>query len=111
MAAAIAAMALGATFRVIGDSAARERAVEARLAALQIAQSELADVGADIPLTPGDTEGVLGAMAWRVEVAPYADASQESAAGHLVQVTVTVRPRAGGANLAELTTLRLAPDA
>ncbi|HEY2179430.1 MAG TPA: hypothetical protein VGH15_12695 [Caulobacteraceae bacterium] len=108
IAAAIAAMALGSAFRVIVDSAARERGVEARLTAVQIAQSELADVGAEIPLTPGETDGVAGAMAWRVEVSPYVDVSEPSSAGQLLQVAVTVRPRGGGAKLAELTTLRLA---
>ncbi|HXU99199.1 MAG TPA: hypothetical protein VG166_01720 [Caulobacteraceae bacterium] len=110
MAATIAAMALGATFKVIGDSAARERAVEARLAAVEVAQSELADIGAEIPLTPGDTDGVAGTLAWRVEIEPYADASEDSDAGRLLQVFVSVRPRAGGAKLVELTTLRVASN-
>jgi hypothetical protein len=109
MAAAIAALALGATFRVIVDSAERERGVEARLAALQIAQSELADVGAEIPLAPGQTAGVAGALVWRVDIAPYAEGPDDSAAGQLLEVRVTVGPRFGGARLVKLESLRLVP--
>ncbi|HEY7852756.1 MAG TPA: hypothetical protein VIB82_07250 [Caulobacteraceae bacterium] len=110
IAAAIVAMALGSTFRVIVDSAARERAVEARRTALQVAQSELANVGAEIPLAGGETVGVMGQMVWRVDVTPYSQGDDVSDAGDLWQVAVSVRPRSGGANLVELKSLRLAPS-
>lgn len=109
IAAAIVAMALGSTFQVIVDSAARERGVEARRTALEIAQSELANLGAEIPLAPGQTAGVMGGMIWRVDISPYSQGDDVSAAGELWQVAVSVRPRAGGPNLVELRTLRLAP--
>jgi type II secretory pathway pseudopilin PulG len=111
IAAAIVAMALGATFQVIVDSAGRERAAAARLTALQIAQSEMANVGAEIPLAPGQTAGVAGAMIWQVDITPFSEGDDVSDAGSLWHVAVTVRPRAAGRNLVELTSLRLAPAA
>ena len=108
IASAIVAMALGATYRVIADSAARDRGLEARRAALMIAQSEMADVGAEIPLAPGQTSGVIGALVWRVTVSPYAEAT---AAGALWKVAVAVSPRSGGPALVTLQSLRLGAGA
>ena len=107
VAAAIVAMALGTTYRVIGDGAARDRAAEARRGALLVAQSELAAVGADIPLTPGDASGVSGDMAWRVEITPYAEGEDKSPVGGLLRVAVSVWPRSGGPTLVSLQSLRL----
>lgn len=109
IAAAIVAMALGATYRVIADSAARDRATEARRTALLIAQSELASVGADIPLAPGDTSGQSGDMTWRVEISPYGAGEDKNAAGELLRVAVSVGPQAGGPDLVTLQSLRLGP--
>jgi uncharacterized protein YcgI (DUF1989 family) len=109
IAAAIVAMALGTTYRVIADSAARDRASEARRVALLIAQSELASVGADIPLAPGDTSGQSGDMTWRVEVSPYGAGGDKNPAGELLRVAVSVGPQAGGPNLVTLQSLRLGP--
>jgi hypothetical protein len=50
-------------------------------------------------------------MVWRVEISPYADGVDASAAGGLWEVAVSVRPRAGGADLARLQSLRLGPAA
>ena len=107
IAAAIVAMALGATFQVIADGAARDRSVESHRAALLIAQSELAAVGSEIPLTSGETGGLAGDMVWRVEVSPYDDGVDGSAAGAMFKVAVTVQPRGGGPTLARLESLRL----
>lgn len=107
VAAAIVAMALGTTYRVIADGAARERGAEARRAALLVAQSELAAVGADIPLGPGDASGQSGEMAWRVEITPYAENEEKSPAGDLWRVAVSVSPRTGGPALVTLQSLRL----
>ena len=108
VAAAIVAMALGATFRVIADGAARDRAAEARRAALLVAQSELAAVGADIPLVPGDASGQSGDLAWRVDITPYGEnEDQNNPAGRLLHVAVSVWPRDGGARLVTLQSLRL----
>jgi len=75
--------------------------------ALQVAQSELAAVGAEIPLSPGQTAGVSGDLVWRVDVSPYNAEGQPNAAGGLWKVAVSVRPRAGGPDIATLQTLRL----
>jgi len=108
IAAAIVALALGTTWRVVADSAARDRAAETRRTALLVAQSELADIGEDIPLVPGDASGQSGDLAWRVEIAPYAESEDKSSAGTLLEVAVSVSPLAGGPRLVTLHSLRLA---
>jgi hypothetical protein len=107
IAAAIVAMALGFTYRVIADSAARDRGAEARRTALLVAQSELAAVGADIPLSPGGASGESGDMAWRVEITRYGEGEDKNPAGALLRVAVSVWPRGGGASLVTLQSLRL----
>lgn len=111
VAAAIVALALGATFRVVADGAARDRGAEARRAALLVAQSELAAVGADIPLAPGNTSGESGDLAWRVDISPYAENDEKNPAGELLRVAVSVRPREGGSSLVTLQSLRLGAGA
>jgi hypothetical protein len=110
IAAAIVAMALGATLQLVADGANRDRGIEQRRAALLIAQSELAATGSQIPFLPGQTDGLAGNMVWRIEVSPYSD-GVDSAAGVLWRVAVSVRARSGGADLAHLETLRLGPQA
>ena len=107
IASAIVAMALGATFRVIADSSARDRGIEARRTALLVAQSELDAVGAEIPVAPGRTAGIAGDMVWRVEIAQYPNGGDANPAGALFRVVVGVRPRSGGPELAVLQSLRL----
>lgn len=109
IAAAIVALALGTTYRVIADGAARDRATEARRAALLVAQSELAAVGTDIPLASGDATGQSGDMAWRIDISPYEENDDRNPVGGLWDVAVSVRPRGGGPNLVTLRTLRLGP--
>ena len=99
VAAAIVAMILAATFRVIADTAARDRMAEARQGALLVAQSQLAAVGADIPLSEGRTSGLAGDLLWRVDIAPAGQFGDDNAAGSLWRVAVSVRPRAGGVPL------------
>ncbi len=111
IAAAIVAMALGAMFQVIADGAARDRAVTLRRMALLIAQSELDAVGAAIPVAPGQSSGVAGDMVWRVEITPYQEGGDADRAGALYRVVVGVRPRAGGAELVTLRSLRLGAEA
>ncbi len=102
LAAAIVATALGGMYHVIGDGAGRNRGVEARRTALLIAQSELAAVGADIPLQPGTSAGLAGDMLWRVEISPYSGGGVA-----LLKVAVSVGPRVGGASLVTLQSLRV----
>jgi general secretion pathway protein I len=107
VAVAIIAMMLAVTYRAVGESVLRSRAAEASRTAAMIAQSRLALVGSEIPLTPGETTGVDGDFAWRIEI----DSTEEdaSAMGHVLAVTASVRGASGRADRAVLRTLRLAP--
>ncbi|THD60621.1 type II secretion system protein [Phenylobacterium sp.] len=107
VAVAVIAMMLAVTYRAVGESVLRARAAEATRTAALIAQSRLATVGSEIPLTPGETTGVDAGFAWRVLVEP-ADQDQ-SATGELLSVTASVRRPAGRADLAVLRSQRLAP--
>lgn len=106
IAAAIVAMALGTTFEIIADGAKRDRSVEAHQLALLVAQSQLADVGADIPLATGRTTGLAGGYAWQVDVSSYAAEGGSDSVGALWKIDVAVH-RQGGAALARLSSLRL----
>ena len=108
VAAAIVALALGMLYRVVGASAHRSVALADRRMALLIAQSELANVGAEIAAAPGTTEGIQGPFAWRVEIAPDPATSAASNTGRLMSVTVSVARR-GEPALVSLRTLRLEP--
>jgi hypothetical protein len=99
-------MMLAVTYRSVGESVLRSRAAEASRTAIMIAQSRLALVGAEIPLSPGRTIGVDGDFAWRVEIAEAPE--EPSAMGHLMAVTAVVTDRKG-ADRGVLRTLRLAP--
>jgi hypothetical protein len=109
VAVAVIAMMLAVTYRAVGESVLRARAAEASRTAAMIAQSRLAMVGAEIPLSPGDTTGVDAGFTWRVLIEP---ADQESSAtGRLLSVTASVRRQARAADLAVLHSQRLAPAA
>lgn len=108
IAAAVVAVTLGATLQAVASSARRQGDVALHRRALLLAQSELADVGADIPLEIGESSGVAGGLLWRVDVAPYQDQGGATPAGTLMSVAVSVRPRVGGPVLVELDSLRLA---
>jgi hypothetical protein len=107
VAVAVIAMMLAVTYRAVGESVLRARAAEASRAAVMIAQSRLAMVGAEIPLSPGQTAGVDGDFTWRVAIEPAPE--DASSMGRLMTVTAAVRDRAGGADRAVLRTLRLEP--
>jgi hypothetical protein len=110
VAAAIVAMILVTTFRVIADGAVHARMTEQRRIALLVAQSELAAVGSEIPIEAGENSGVSGGMVWTVDISPYSDESGASTVGALWQVAVSVRPRAERRDLIRLRTLRLGPE-
>lgn len=109
VAAAIVALALGATFQAIGEGARRSRDVEAHRMALMVAQSQLAAVGSQYPLHPGVSTGEANGYVWRIDVSPYTEGVESSAAGGLWRVAVSVEERAGGPDLVSLHTLRLGP--
>jgi hypothetical protein len=112
VAAAIVALALAAMYRVIGDGAMRNRAVNEKQTALLIAQSELAAVGSGIPLAQGMTSGTEGPYAWRVDISSSdVGSGSASVAGPLWQVTVSVRALDSENAIVTLKSLALASGA
>ena len=98
----IMTLALGMGAEAIGAGARRTGASEqSRLATLE-ARSRLAEVGADIPLAPGRTNGGDGILAWSVEIEPAG-----GAAG-LLSVHVAVSAPGRGV-LASLDSVRAGP--
>jgi Tfp pilus assembly protein PilV len=110
VAAAIVSMILAATFRLIADSAVHARLTEQRRMALLVAQSELADVGSEIPIEAGQTAGSSGDLAWTVDITGFSDETGASSVGALWRVRVSVQPRNGGRPLVTLDSLRLGPE-
>jgi general secretion pathway protein I len=105
VAVAVIAMMLAVTYRAVGESALRSRAAEQSRTAALIARSRLAALGVETPLEPGQSSGVEGAFAWRIDVEPAEGPS--SSVGRLLRVSVVVLDRRRGAERARLTTLRL----
>lgn len=101
---AILGMMLAILFEVAAGSAARVGRVAESRAGLLVARSQLAAVGATIPLAPGITRGVDGALEWSAAIEP---AGGLTAIGQPLRVEITVED--GGRRLATLATLRLAP--
>src|SRR5471030_2359462 len=81
VAAAIVAMILASTLRVISDGASRERLLGSRRIAVLLAQSELATVGGEIPLEPGETACFAGPLVWRTHISPYDAAGGPNSVG------------------------------
>lgn len=109
VAAAIVALMLGALYRSMADSAARDGSLALKRTALLIAQSELEAVGSAIPLAAGISGGVDGDYVWRVDVEPYATSQGAGSAGSLWNVTVSVRESRGSVSLVTLRSLALGP--
>ena len=104
--AAIVAMTLGTMYRAVTDSAARNRMAEEKRFATLIAQSELATVGAIVPVQPGVTSGIEVGFPWRIQIEPLSMNLPASNTGTVLQVTVSVRnPK--GRQLASISTLAL----
>lgn len=110
VAAAILSLMLGLVYRAMADGAVSATQLAERRNALLLAQSQLAQAGSALPLQPGDTEGRSDDLLWKLSVAPYEDIRATSNAGRLQQITVTVSKPGNPAPLAQLSTLRLAPD-
>jgi hypothetical protein len=104
---AVVALVLGAGYVAVGDSALRAQAADRSRMAMLVARSEMAAVGAEVPLTPGDADGVEGDFRWRTSIVE--EAAPASATGRLLRVTVTVSDREHAAERARLVTLRLVP--
>jgi Tfp pilus assembly protein PilX len=111
VAAAVVAMIMMGMLRVVSDAASHTRMTEQRRVALLVAKSELAEVGAEIPIAFGKSTGVSGNLAWTVDITPYSDETGASSVGALWAVDVSVRPRFERGDLVRLRTLRLGPEA
>ncbi len=97
----ILAITLTLAAQAVQDGLRRSRRQEdARMAQL-VARSQLASVGADIPLAPGRRSGADGPLLWAVTVTP------DAGSGGLLSVAVEVDD-ARGARLATLRSLRTA---
>lgn len=106
---AVVGLALATLFSVIGDGAWRAGRQADKQAALVVARSQLTAAGLAYPLDGRPVRGVAGPLAYTIESRPYGDGASQT--GRLWLVTVSVRARAGGAALAVLRSLRLAPPA
>jgi prepilin-type N-terminal cleavage/methylation domain-containing protein len=88
-------------------------AAEGAEAALLVAQSRLAALGAETPLEAREREGADGGMLWRAVLRPYAVARREDAAtrqpaAFWATVTVTWRDKRGSRRRdLQLTTIKL----
>ena len=106
VAAALVALMLGTMYQALGDSAANQNWIAQKRIALLVAQSEMDAIGPLIPLAPGTTSGTEGPYVWQINIGQY-PAGGPSNAGPLLAVTVSVRARSGGPDLATLSTLAL----
>lgn len=105
IAAALASIILVALFNTLVDSARHARQVRDQQYALLVAQSQLATVGASIPLRSGVARGVSGRYRWRIEIAPTTGEGRGKI-GQILRVTVSVRMENSSRDAASLTTLR-----
>ena len=77
---AILALALGVLFAVLSDAARRTSHAERLAEASLHAQSLLARVGPEMPLTQGVTAGELpNGLRWQLRIEPYGDAADRRA--------------------------------
>ncbi len=112
MAFTVLAVSLGVLFEIFATGLGAARTSENLVHATQLAQSKLAAVGVETPLTPGEQSGRFDDdFAWRVAVLPFAGDGTELEgvrATRAYEVAVTVSWDKGGRTL-RLTTLRLGP--
>ena len=102
----IIAISLAFASQAVGDGALRTRAGErTRMAELE-ARSRMAEVGGDIPLSPGRAAGEDGPLIWSVEITPAAEALSDVHVASLLAVTVTVA-EPNGPHLVSLRSLRI----
>ncbi len=112
----IIALTLAAVMEIFSGGFRNTVTSKAYLRALAHAESELARVGADVPLVPGTRDGrTEDGLVWRRVIRPYAGASDKTAQDRTapvqaftVEVTVfTDDGRDGAARQVMLRTLRL----
>jgi hypothetical protein len=107
---AIVAAVMATMLTAVSQADERRREIALRRAALMVARSELAAVGHEIPLRPGQLEGIDGDLAWRVAIEPGQANALNGALAPPATVTVSVRAVSGGGDLATLRTLRVAAE-
>lgn len=91
----------GLWFETLARSTGQQRELGDRQLAMLVARSQLATVGVETPLAPGETGGSDAGLAWRISVRPYPEAGDG-----IDQVMVTVA-RPGGGDLVQLQSLRI----
>ncbi len=101
---AIVAVTLTVACQAVGQGARRTAAVETSRLAMLEARSRLEEVGADIPLAPGESSGQDVGLLWRVVVTPAQGSG--AANGRLMDVVVTAER--DGREAARLHSLRWA---
>ncbi len=86
---------------------------EAMSIAVLAAESKLAEIGVTIPLSPGETSGVLASgRLWRARIALYRGVAadiRDRLPVRAFEVSVSIFEASGGADLVTLRTVRLAP--
>lgn len=101
---AVLAVVLGTVLQLLGGSAAGADVARDQLRALTIAESRLAEIGADAGLRPGTTSGDVEDGAWQVSVTPFA-APRPTPQTAIYQIAVTASYRS---SRVFLETLRIA---
>lgn len=105
---AILAITLSALYQGYGMSAQGMAAADARLKAIGLAQSKLAETGIVAPLKAGRTEGASDdGMRWAVEIEPRR--APERARPPLIAYDVRVEIRWGSRRSFRLSSIKLAP--
>lgn len=109
---AILSLSLTVLFSTMSDGIHRQQRAKTLTEASALAQSLLARVGTELPLTPGAAKGdSANGFRWEIQVTPYGnadDAQEWPVAAYKVGVMVFA-PSRSERPAANLTTIRLAP--
>jgi prepilin-type N-terminal cleavage/methylation domain-containing protein len=101
----IFALAFGVLAQIVQSGLGQARSAAATSEATLLARSLLAEVGGELPISPGITEGeAAGGYRYRIEMRTTDAGSDDALAAYLVHVIVAWDE---GAQAVELTTLRL----
>jgi prepilin-type N-terminal cleavage/methylation domain-containing protein len=101
----IFAIAFGVLAQIIQTGLGQAHSAAATSEATLLARSLLAEVGSELPVSPGVVEGeAAGGYRWRIEMRATEDGADDALSAYLVQVTVAWGPEARSV---ELSTLRL----
>lgn len=107
----ILALSLGTIVQAFGGSTRGARLAAAYALATQLAESKLAAIGVEAPLSAGEQSGAMeGGFAWTITVRPHVlDIGPVDLPGRLRPYEIAIRVRFGD-RLVELETIRLAAD-